>query len=69
MAHAQAFSGGAPAGCWYQIRVFEGLRRSGELIVQDFFLLFMKCLFKDPIVVMLTLLTLITLLQVNVKLL
>ena len=69
MAHAQAFSGGAPAGCWYQIRVFEGLRHLGSVIVQDFFLLFMKCLFKDPIVVMLTLLTLITLLRVNVNML
>ena len=53
----------------YQIRAFKGSGTSGRLIVQDFFLLFMKCLFTDPIVVMLTLLTLKTLLQVNVKLL
>ena len=40
-----------------------------EAYCSRLFLIVLKCLFKDPIVVMLTLLTLITLLRVNVKML
>lgn len=38
-----------------------------EAYCSKFYLIVLKCLFKDPIVVLLTLLTLKTLLQVNVN--
>ena len=53
------------AGFCTKLGQLKVLETSERLIVQDFFLLF-KCLFKDPIVVMLTVLTLTTLLRVNV---
>ena len=51
----------------YQIRAVEGSWDLWEAYCSRFFLIILKCLFKDPIVVMLTVLTLITLLRVNVK--
>ena len=62
-----AFAGVSAGECVPNLGHFKGLGPLGGLYCSRFFLIVLKCLFKYPIVVMLTLLTLKTLLQVNVK--